>query len=479
MKTIFASVLLLLLLLTARFTRAQSLYISPGTDVAQFGDIYNFGTVENAGSYLPGSGRLLVSQGDFLVTGTGTIGTGSATVELNDPSAARTLTLRGQALPNLEVNTPAGTTLGSDGSISTSLTLTSGHLLTTNAYTLTLAPGAVIVGETDAHYVKGHVIQTLSLSGSSVVDFGQMGFTLNPNGQALALTVQRRTGLMMPGISQGQNPVTAPFRGIDRIWAFSSVSTVASPVSIVLSWLADNNNGLTFAGNNAQVWRSDDNGATWVKQNAAANGTGLSMSISTTLLNALYTVSTTGAPLPVELLAFSGTLKGDDGLLSWRTASEKNSDYFEVQQSPDGHRWNTLDRVEAAGTSTAPHAYSFTDARLSRYGVPVVYYRLRQVDQSGSASFSQVVPLKPGTPAALALALWPNPAAATAELRITTPTAAEVTVLVYDGLGRLVYQHLAMPGIALPLPSATWPSGAYLVRAMQGSSTAATMLVRQ
>ena len=478
-RRLIAAGLALGLLLAGRDARAQ-LFGGAGSITYQDGDMYSSSTYEDAGSYIPNTGRFLVEQGDFLVTGAGTIGSGAATVELRDAATARILGLSSQALPNLELNVPAGTTMTSSGGIGTSLTMTSGHLLTTNNYTLTLASAAVISGETNAHYVKGHVSQAKALSGSAVVDYGQIGFTINPVGQSFPLTVERRTGLNLAGVSYGQNPAVAGFQGIDRVWALSSASTVATPVTVVLSWLSDNNRSLIFSGNNAQVWRSDDNGATWVKQGAAADGSGLSMTIATTALNALYTVSTTAAPLPVALVAFTGTLVKDDGLLRWRTASEKNSASYEVQQSATGQSgWQTLSSLPAVRSGTAPRDYTYTDTRISRYGVPVVYYRLRQIDLDGTATLSPVVTLKPQAAALLALELWPNPTAATTELRITAPTAESVAVTVYDATGRLVYKGVASSSTTLPLPSTTWPSGAYEVRAQQGTRTASKMLVRQ
>ncbi|MGI4875557.1 MAG: T9SS type A sorting domain-containing protein [Janthinobacterium lividum] len=192
-------------------------------------------------------------------------------------------------------------------------------------------------------------------------------------------------------------------------------------------------------------------------------------------------VGKTSSPLPVTLLTFTGTLRGDDAQLAWRTATEHNSAYFEVQQSSDGSTWQPLGKVAAAGTSTTPRDYTFPDARISRYGVPVVYYRLRQVDQDGTEAYSPIVALRPTPATAFTLDLWPNPATVStnAQLRIASPDPAAVTVTVLDATGRLVYEHTTAPGAELLLPSATWASGSYVVRAQQGTRTATRLLVRE
>ena len=196
---------------------------------------------------------------------------------------------------------------------------------------------------------------------------------------------------------------------------------------------------------------------------------------------ALALASTSAAnPLPVELVSFTGTLMGDDALLRWRTASEKNSAYFEVQHSTDGRTaWQALGTVPAAGTSTALREYTYPDAHISRYGVPLVYYRLRQVDHDGTTTFSPVVVLTPRPVVDLTVVVWPNPAAAAAQVRITAPGTEPVDLTVYDATGRLLFHQATESRAALELPSAGWPSGAYLLRARQGARTATRRLVRE
>lgn len=193
-------------------------------------------------------------------------------------------------------------------------------------------------------------------------------------------------------------------------------------------------------------------------------------------------VGSAAAPLPVELLTFTATLKADDGLLSWRTATERNSAYFEVQQSSDGRTWpQVLGTVPAAGLSTSPRTYTYTDPRISRYGVPVVYYRLRQVDLDGTVTYSPVVTLNVTLIKTLAVELWPNPASigTGSQLSISAPETGPVEVTVYDVTGRLLFQQRVAPSTVLPLPSTSWSSGAYLVRARQGNRTVTRQLVRE
>ena len=466
------------------------LYNAPGAIFFQSGTVYTSGLLfQNAGTYVPHDGPLIISDGDLL--NTGTISAGPGTVELR-ASSARSLALNGQSVAQLTLNVPAGTTLTNSGTVSGSLTLLGGDLQTSAVNTLILAPAAVLIGETSAGYVKGHVNQTQVISGAGAapVDFGQMGLTVTPAGQSFTLTVDRRAGLLTDNVSQGRN-LALTNQSIDRLWAFSSPNTITAPVTVALTWLSDNDNGLAFSPTNAQVWRSDNNGGQWVKQNAAADGTGRHLSITTTQLNALYTVSTTAAPLPVELLRFAATNVGGDGDLRWQTASERNSAFMEVQASTDGQRWQVLGQVVASGTSTTPRDYAFADRNLRRYTAARVYYRLRLVDLDGTTtSYSPLVSLTVPTAepsmavAAFGLTAWPNPFAGPLMVRVQLPQAGAVSLVLFDAEGRSVLRRelsgeLAGPQELVLDEVAMLPSGSYTLLARQGRQEATLHVIRQ
>lgn len=79
--------------------------------------------------------------------------------------------------------------------------------------------------------------------------------------------------------------------------------------------------------------------------------------------------------LPVELISFIG----DCYSLSWATASENNSDYFQVEMSADGINWEIIETIDAAGNSLSLIEYNLE--HRSTYAIQ--YYRLRQVDIDG------------------------------------------------------------------------------------------------
>lgn len=92
--------------------------------------------------------------------------------------------------------------------------------------------------------------------------------------------------------------------------------------------------------------------------------------------------------LPVELSNFQAKANGSSVNLSWATNSEHNASRFNVTRSIDGKKFNTIARVDAAGTSTSTKNYRFTDATPL---AGVNYYQLQQIDYNGDSNASKVV----------------------------------------------------------------------------------------
>ncbi|UYZ59134.1 T9SS type A sorting domain-containing protein [Hymenobacter latericus] len=115
-------------------------------------------------------------------------------------------------------------------------------------------------------------------------------------------------------------------------------------------------------------------------------------------------IATSSLTLPVELTSFSGTRQTNRVLLSWATAQEKNNDRFEVERSADGSQFALVATVRGKGNTTTASSYTATDAKPL---TGTSYYRLRQVDFDGTATYSQVVVVRNNTQQVY---LTPNPA---------------------------------------------------------------------
>ena len=88
--------------------------------------------------------------------------------------------------------------------------------------------------------------------------------------------------------------------------------------------------------------------------------------------------------LPVELLYFYLNVYPSFNYLIWSTASEHNSDYFQIERSIDGIEWKSVGIKSASGNSNSKIDYNFSDYFDD---LVIHYYRLKQVDYNGQFKF--------------------------------------------------------------------------------------------
>jgi len=183
------------------------------------------------------------------------------------------------------------------------------------------------------------------------------------------------------------------------------------------------------------------------------------------------------APLPVQLTRFAAVAAGPDAVLSWETAQEINNQRFEVERSLDGTAFVRIGTLAGKGTTAQATAYRYLDAGAGTRLAGPLYYRLRQVDYDGQASFSPVRTLHLGQGAA-SLSLYPNPGTGAATLDLRALPAGNYTVQVVAATGRLVHQATYQPG-QHPLPLDGLAAGAYFVKVQGSSFTKVLPLSRQ
>ncbi len=90
-------------------------------------------------------------------------------------------------------------------------------------------------------------------------------------------------------------------------------------------------------------------------------------------------------------IPLSGTEHQIGNMLEWSTALEMNSHMFVVERSLDGIDYQNIGIIDAAGVSKLETGYRFMDIGIND---KKMYYRLRQLDVDGTASFSQTVMVK-------------------------------------------------------------------------------------
>ncbi|MBL0341000.1 MAG: T9SS type A sorting domain-containing protein [Bacteroidetes bacterium] len=328
------------------------------------------------------------------------------------------------------------------------LNLDDDHTTNTGGYTLQLLNGAIITR--NSGYIRsevedgtGAVKWNITTNGSFVVPFGYnstefIPFTYQPvagsSGDVVLATYHSAAD------NTPYPPTVSHVR--DLTGADNSVNTVDRYWRIEVSGGATSN--LTFSFTNAersgivnpraQLWEPVSLGwfpPTGVQSNPTANTT---LASTLTALNTWWTLSSALTPLPVELLSFNAIAESKIVRLDWTTASEINNDFFTVERSADGETFNVVTEVDGAGTSSIVHDYRAYD-KTPLYGIN--YYRIKQTDFDGNATWSEVKKIKFVSNSTVSV--YPNPIIGNV-ISIISKDDQEVVSLVslYDLAGKLI-----------------------------------------
>lgn len=138
-------------------------------------------------------------------------------------------------------------------------------------------------------------------------------------------------------------------------------------------------------------------------------------------------------PLAIKLLAFTAQKLEQTSLLNWVTASENDNHGFEIERSLDGKQFHTLGFVHSKavdGRSEMNLTYDYTDQQPF---AGLNYYRLKQLDIDGQATYSEI--RKVLFPSENGISLYPNPVKE--QLTIEGISKGQ-TVIIYNGLGQEV-----------------------------------------
>lgn len=139
--------------------------------------------------------------------------------------------------------------------------------------------------------------------------------------------------------------------------------------------------------------------------------------------------------LPVHLISFDAVLKNNTVQLQWQTAQEINTAYFTIEKSRDGKSFTGFKQVTASGNSSSVISYTATDNN------PLPgksWYRLKIVDKDGTASYSNIAPIE--NIIGDLIAIMPNPAISTLNVRIENSGNSKATFVITDENGKVLMQ---------------------------------------
>jgi len=146
------------------------------------------------------------------------------------------------------------------------------------------------------------------------------------------------------------------------------------------------------------------------------------------------------ATLPIDLLNFEIIRNScNEADVLWQTASETNNDYFTVERSIAGQRFDSLTTVKSKGSnSKSLLQYSFRDNQPDR---GISYYRLKQTDIDGKSKYSNVVSLNAcSLDTVVDVSVYPNPSYNRVGIHYSGNIKDITSVYLFNVYGETVYE---------------------------------------
>jgi hypothetical protein len=374
----------------------------------------------------------------------------------------------------LTLNTPSGTvTLNNSIFVINEVTFTNGNIVTGSNYVDLDGNGKLNPEQSSSHLIgQVRITQALAGSGSGTKAFGNIGLSLMPQNASSGsgnVTVTRTTGTALNGVGGGSG------KSVQRYFSVAGPSLGAANFDALLQlgYRLDELNGIPE--NKLAVYASATGTAPYtaltIPPSANTSNQTISVNLRTLTSGTSFTFGDGVTPLPVSLISFSATPTAQGtALLRWATASELNNKGFSIERQFGGvSAWQAVGYVAATGQTTGS-TYEFTDKSLASVAMsaPLAYYRLRQEDQDGKATYSPAVAVARKTQTlASELILSPVPVTGSQPLSVTLAEVGqaglEVAVTNTQGQRLLHFTTEASSQASLSLPVEQLAAGVYIV----------------
>ena len=166
------------------------------------------------------------------------------------------------------------------------------------------------------------------------------------------------------------------------------------------------------------------------------------------------------AALPVDIIAFSGKLNGNNLVLNWEVGSEINLKEYNVERSFNGSSFTKIATQEASGL----YQYSFNEPTENIRGRRV-YYRIKKVDKDGKFSFSDVFTIH--IPLNTKFTVYPNPVQNNLSIRLNENSNKSMMLQITDLAGKVLLSKnvVTMNGL-INVNTSNINNGTYFVRLM-------------
>lgn len=144
--------------------------------------------------------------------------------------------------------------------------------------------------------------------------------------------------------------------------------------------------------------------------------------------------ATINCPAPVEWLQFEVNKYLNKNVLSWKTASEKNTSHFVIERSLDGFLYEPIGRVQASGNTSNVSSYYYEDKDIKPF---IIYYRIKDIDFNGEYNYSVIRTVERDKDNNLSI--QPNPTNGQFRVAFQGKTDGMVTISILNPLGQNLF----------------------------------------
>lgn len=434
---------------------------------------------------ITGSGTVRTTSSDITINGNLTIGTGAT---LNNSTNNSNITLAGNwanngiftagtgtvifngsvsqnitgatNFYNMTISKPGGNvTLASAATVNGTLTLTTGHVISTAANILGFNSSATVSGGSASSFISG--VASKVMAAGSTFTF-PLGSATGSRYRPLRLA---NTGLLDTWTVEyiGNDPTSGGFENTSvnslniqkasdfEYWNISH-ALVSNEADVTLSYNTGSYGG-SDVGNvsSLRVGHWDALNSRWDLASFGTHtqsGTNIAGTVTAPDVNNFspFTLSSLDlpSPLPLEWLIFTADRLDNLSVnLNWKTAQEHNSERFEIERSSDGLNFFKIGSVPGAGNSAEIRSYEYSDTEASaslRH-----YYRIRQIDYDGKFDYSDVVVVMETGEVGKRWMVSPNPVAENQSLLLSNldMTAGDepVSIVVVSSGGQIIFRE--------------------------------------
>jgi hypothetical protein len=350
------------------------------------------------------------------------------------------------------------------------LSFTNG-LIDLNNQNIVLAPVASLAGESEASHIigplGGYVEVRGFLNAPSAVNLGNLGAVITSGQDLGSVAIRRGHKTQANGNGLGNS--------ILRYYDILVGNNTNLNATLRFNYLDAELNSLNE--NTLVMWKTVDT-SHWSNEGFTNKDVAINY-VEKTGINdfSRWTLSTINNALPLVWGSFYVQCRDGRMLIGWKTLQESNTASFAIQHSSNGRDWTDIATLPAAGISSSPLNYSYSDVS------PLAgknYYRILQLDVDGKKNYSAV--FSGSCDETESLKAFPNPVQNDLYVVIETRRKAAVAIRLFDSKGALISQRVEniLPGSnQLSLPMQAVAQGVYSLVVRWGDGTSKMIKIQK